>query len=63
MGKRELIDRELERLPETDLDKLLTFLKRMKEKHSDAAMPGKAAESVFAREWLGPEEDASWSDL
>ena len=39
MGKRELITRELDRLPERDLDKLLAFLRTINDTNSDAAMP------------------------
>jgi hypothetical protein len=63
MGKRELITRELDRLPERDLDKLLAFLRAMNEPHSEAAMPALAAESALAKDWLSPEEDSAWGDL
>ena len=63
MSKRELIARELDRLPEQDLDRLLAFLRSLKEAHTDAAVPMLAAESSLAKDWLTPEEDAAWANL
>ena len=63
MGKRELIARELDRLPERDLDKLLAFMRAINEMKSDAATPLLAAETSLAKDWLSPEEDSAWADL
>ena len=63
MSKRELIARELDRLPEQDLYRLLAFLRSLKEAHTDAALPILAAESSLAKDWLTPEEDAAWANL
>ena len=63
MSKRELIARELDRLAEQDLDRLLAFVRSLKEAHADAAMPALAAESALAKDWLTPEEDAAWANL
>jgi hypothetical protein len=63
MGKRELIARELDRLPERDLDKLLALLQRINEARLDARMPALAAEAALAKDWLSPEEDSAWRDL
>jgi hypothetical protein len=63
MSKRELIARELERLPEQDLDQLLTFLRSRADAHAEAAVPAVAAESSLAKDWLTPEEDAAWASL
>jgi hypothetical protein len=63
MSKRELVARELDRMPEQDLDKLLAFLRSLKETHAETAVPIMAAESLLAEDWLTPEEDAAWADL
>ena len=63
MGKRELIARELDRLPERDLDKLLAFMRSINEMNSDAATPLLAAETSLAKDWLSPEEDSAWAGL
>lgn len=63
MSKRELITRELERVPEQDLDRLLAFLRSLQEAHDENVMPALAAQSSLAKEWLTPEEDAAWASL
>ncbi len=63
MGKRELIARELDRLPEQDPDKLLALLRSLRDAHTEAATPMLAAESALAKDWLTPEEDAAWANL
>jgi hypothetical protein len=63
MSKRELIARELDHLPDQDLDKLLAFLRLLKEAHAEATMPALAAESSLAKDWLTPEEDVAWANL
>src|SRR5437763_9631376 len=63
MSKRELIDRELDRLPEQDLDRLLAFVRLLKEAQADAAMPTLAAESALAKDGLTAEENAAWANL
>jgi hypothetical protein len=63
MSKRELITRELERLPEQDLDRLLAFVRSLREAHDETAVPMLAAESSLKKDWLTPEEDAAWANL
>ena len=63
MSKRELITRELNYMPEQDLDRLLAYLRSLKEAHAETAMPTLVAESSLAKDWLTPEEDAAWANL
>lgn len=63
MSKRELIDHELGRLSEADLDRLLEFLRSLAEEHTEVSIPALAAESSLAKDWLSPEEDAAWANL
>lgn len=63
MSKRELVAREIARLFEQDLDRLLGFIRALSEEHSDSPLPRLAAESVLAKEWLTPEEDEAWAHL
>jgi len=63
MSKREIISQELETLPEPDLDKLLAFLRAMREMRADSAAAMLAAESCLAKDWLSPEEDSAWANL
>jgi hypothetical protein len=63
MSKRELIARELDRLTEQDLDRLLAIMRSLRDSHDDAAVPGLAAESALAKDWLTAEENAAWANL
>jgi hypothetical protein len=63
MSKRELIAMQLDHIPEQDLDKLLAFLRSLKETHAETATPTLAAETSLAKDWLTPEEDAAWANL
>ena len=63
MSKRELIDQELGRLSEADLDRLLEFLRALSEQHAEASIPTLAAEPVLAEDWLSSEEDTAWANL
>ncbi len=63
MSKRELIARELDRMPERDLDTLLAFLRSLKELQAADALPMLAAETSLAKDWLAPEEDEAWANL
>jgi hypothetical protein len=63
MSKRELIAREVDHMPEQDLDKLLAFLRALKESRVETAMPRLAADSALAKDWLAPEEDSAWANL
>jgi len=63
MSTRELIALELERLPEQDLDKLLDFLRTLKDANAESVVPALAAESALGKDWLTPEEDEAWANL
>lgn len=63
MSKRELVAREVDHMPERDLDKLLAYLRLLKEANGDTSVPTLAAESSLAKDWLTPEEDAAWANL
>jgi hypothetical protein len=62
-GYRDLIDRELDRTPQQEIDKLLTQLKFLRDTQVEAVLPILAAESSLSKDWLSPEEDAAWADL
>jgi len=63
MSKRELITRELDFMQEQDLDRLLAYLRSLKEAHTETAIPTLVAESSLAKGWLAPEEDEAWANL
>ena len=63
MSKRELIAQELGKLSEQELDRLLALVRSLAEDRTEASMPTLTAESVLARDWLSPEEEAAWANL
>lgn len=64
MSTRELIDRELAELPESLQREVYDFARFLKLKSENETFNGLlASESVLARDWSAPEEDAAWADL
>jgi hypothetical protein len=63
VSTRELIEKEIASLPESLQRKVYDFALRLK-KGSDESFNGtELSESVLARDWNSPEEDAAWADL
>lgn len=61
-----MIVRELNRIPEDRLDRVLAFLRSLPCETAavvEAMQPALAAEPVLARGWMTPEEDAAWAHL
>ena len=63
MNRRQLIARELDSLSETELDRLLVFIRSLLEAHVDSTIPAAVAESAWGKDWLTAEEDAAWANL
>jgi hypothetical protein len=64
MSTRELIDKEIASLPDELQRKVYEFAMRLKRNARDEAFNGaELSESVLARDWNSPEEDAAWSNL
>ena len=63
MSTRELVAREVEELPDAELDKLLAYIRSLKQSHGEVAVPALAAESSLAKDWLTSEEDSAWASL
>ena len=63
MNRRELIARELDSLPETELDKLLMLIRSLQQARVDSMIPATVAESALRKDWLTSEEDAAWANL
>jgi hypothetical protein len=60
----ELIAREVASLPEALQQKVYDFAMRLKKTARDESFNGaELSESVLARDWNSPEEDAAWSNL
>ena len=64
MSTRELIDKEVASLPEELQRKIYDFAMRLKKNAPDEAFNGaELSESILARDWNSPEEEAAWSNL
>jgi len=64
MNIRQTIIGEIEEAPESFLDRLLAFLRLLKEKDADEKLaPLLLSESSLAKDWAKPEEDEAWADL
>ena len=64
MSGKDSIIREIELLPESDVEKVLEFVSFLKSSHahgksSDAIL----SESSLKKDWLKPEEDIAWQNL
>ncbi len=58
---QQLID-FLQQLSSNEKQKIISFL--LKDKiEQDATMTHFASETILAKDWLSPEEDAAWADL
>jgi hypothetical protein len=64
MGKKELLMKEIEQVPEPLLDEVLDFVHFLRAKITkemlDTAI---ASESSLKKDWLRPEEDEAWQSL
>ena len=64
MSTRELIEQELETLPEALQREVYDFVRFLRTKSDGEAFNGLlASQSVLARDWYTPEEDAAWAIL
>jgi hypothetical protein len=64
MSTRELIEQELETLPEALQREVYDFVRFLRTKSDGEAFNGLlASQSVLARDWDTPEEDAAWANL
>ena len=64
MSTRELIDKELEVLPEPLQREVYDFVRFLRSKTDGDAFNGLlASEAVLARDWDTPQEDAAWQNL
>jgi len=59
-----MIIKELNDASESVLDKILAFIKKIKEESEEAkSEPLITSESSLKKDWLSPEEDEAWKDL
>ncbi len=64
MSTRELIEKEIANLPEDLQRKVYDFAVGLKMRIAEEPFNGVVlSDSVLARDWNSPEEDAAWQDL
>lgn len=63
MSTREFIEKEIADLPEQLQRKVYDFAVRLKRNGDDPFNGAELSESVLARDWNSPEEDAAWANL
>lgn len=64
MSKKELLHKEIDRIPEPLLDEVLDFVHFLKEKNLNGKLDAAImSESSLKKDWLKPEEDAAWQNL
>ncbi len=64
MGVKELILKEIERVPSQYLREVLDFIRFLEVKALEEGMETAiASEFSLSKDWLQPEEDEAWRDL
>jgi len=63
VSTREFIEKEIADLPEQLQRKVYDFAVRLKRNGDDPFNGAELSESVLARDWNSPEEDAAWANL
>ncbi len=64
MSTRELIERELDVLPESLQREVYDFARFLRLKSDGESFDGlMASEAILARDWDTPEEDSAWANL
>jgi len=64
MSPRELIERELDALPETLQREVYDFAHFLRRRAEDEQFNGLLlSESALGKDWNAPEEDAAWASL
>ena len=63
---KQILIKEIETLPPQIIEEVydfVSFLKIKKSQENDSSNIHLASESVLARDWMLPEEDAAWANL
>ena len=64
MNEKELILKEIEKIPEKCLPEILDFIRHLEAKVSEEEVGiAIASETSLKKDWLRPEEDEAWQDL
>jgi hypothetical protein len=64
VGPKELLLKEIEKLPDTVVEEVIDFVKFLKRKAlQDKLETAVASESSLKKDWLLPEEESAWQDF
>ena len=64
MSPKEILLREIEKVPENLIEEVLDFIKFLKHKNdTNKFQITTASESSLKKDWLRPEEDEAWQHL
>ena len=64
MLPKEILQHEIEALPEDCAGEVLDFVRFLREKHvREHAETALLSESSLSKDWLSPEEDTAWQNL
>jgi hypothetical protein len=64
MTKKEMLIKEVKKLPNETLDEVLDFIRFQQMKMlGEKSATYSASESSLKKDWLKPEEDKAWRDL
>lgn len=63
MSTQELINREVENLPEALQREVYDFVRFLREKSDEPRNGVLLSQSALAKDWDTPEEDAAWANL
>jgi hypothetical protein len=64
MSTQDLINKEIENLPEPLQREVYDFVRLLREKAADESFNGLlSSESALRKDWDTPEEDAAWANL
>jgi len=64
MLPKEILQREIDSIPDEYASEILDFVKYIKRKYSKGNMEVTLlSESSLRKDWLSPEEDEAWQDL
>ena len=61
MINKDNLFKELQNLPQNEMQEVYDFVLRLKQKEKNSALF--LSESSLKKDWLSPEEDEAWKDL
>jgi len=63
MNDKEILKREIEKIPEHKVQEVIDFVQFLIEKENEQMSLSLVSEPSLKKDWLGAEEDEAWKDL